>query len=179
MRKASRSLAAIIFASAAAICVAPRPAAAQEAKVQRNPIIIHAERQTVSRPLRDIIRNAPPAPMEFHQIMEPGKMRSPITSSVPDSVEQRAQLPALPGLFKLNFAGIGNGDYGYSDYFPVPDTNGAAGSTQYVQFINDDFAIFDKSTGALIAGPTPAMDLWAGLGGTCAQPYQGRHRRQV
>ena len=173
MRKPVGSLAAILLAGAATICLSPRPAAAQDVKIRRNPIILHAERQGVSPPLRDIIRNMPPLPMEFHQIMEPGRMRPPITSSIPDPAEQRAKLPALPSLFELNFAGIGQGDYGYNDYFPVPDTNGAAGSTQYVQFINDDFAIFDKSTGALISGPTPAMDLWAGLGGTCAQPYQG------
>ena len=42
----------------------------------------------------------------------------------------------------------------------VPDTNGAVGATQYFQWVNTDFQIFDKTTGASIYGPADASTLW-------------------
>jgi hypothetical protein len=48
----------------------------------------------------------------------------------------------------LNFNGVGNGTYAY------PDSNGAAGATQYVQWTNTRYAVYSKSTGKLISGPT-------------------------
>jgi len=45
----------------------------------------------------------------------------------------------------------------------VPDTNGAVGLTQYFQWVNVDFQIFDKNTGASIYGPADAATLWTGL----------------
>jgi hypothetical protein len=53
--------------------------------------------------------------------------------------------------------------------FAPPDTNGAVGTTQYVQWVNADFAIFDKATGLLVpgGGPFPGNAPWAGFGGGC------------
>ncbi len=45
----------------------------------------------------------------------------------------------------------------------VPDTNGAAGLTQYFQLVNVDFEIFDKSTGASIYGPADISTIWGGF----------------
>jgi len=45
----------------------------------------------------------------------------------------------------------------------VPDTNGAVGSTQYFQWVNTSFEIFNKSTGASIYGPFDASTLWTGF----------------
>ncbi|NQW04251.1 MAG: hypothetical protein HQ485_09500 [Acidobacteria bacterium] len=36
---------------------------------------------------------------------------------------------------------------------PPPDTTGEAGLTQYVQWVNSSFAIFDKATGTVEYGP--------------------------
>ena len=54
-----------------------------------------------------------------------------------------------------------------------PDTNGAVGATQYVQWVNAEFAVFDKVTGALVAGPTEGNTLWAGFGGGCETNNDG------
>jgi hypothetical protein len=54
-----------------------------------------------------------------------------------------------------------------------PDTEGTVGATQYVQWVNTSFAIFDKSTGALIAGPTAGNTLWSGFGGGCQTNNDG------
>ena len=67
----------------------------------------------------------------------------------------------------LNFAGVGQGDYGFSDSFAPPDTNGAVGATQYVQIVNSSFGVFDKTTGALLLPIANTNTIWAGFGGTC------------
>jgi len=45
----------------------------------------------------------------------------------------------------------------------VPDTNGAVGATQYFQWVNVDFEIFDKTTGASLYGPADASTIWSGF----------------
>ncbi len=45
----------------------------------------------------------------------------------------------------------------------VPDTNGAVGLTQYFQWVNVDYEIFDKTTGASIYGPVDASTIWTGI----------------
>ncbi len=67
----------------------------------------------------------------------------------------------------LSFEGIGDGQYGFTVEYIPPDTNGAVGATQYVQWVNTYFAVFDKNSGALLAGPTPGNTLWSGFGGGC------------
>ena len=68
----------------------------------------------------------------------------------------------------LNILGVGNGFSGYSEQAIVPDTNGAVGATQFVQFVNDSFAVFDKSTGNPIFGPASGNTLWQSLGAPCS-----------
>jgi hypothetical protein len=47
-----------------------------------------------------------------------------------------------------------------------PDTNGAPGETQYVQWVNNRLAVYRKSDGALLLGPVPGNVLFSGLSGT-------------
>ncbi len=51
--------------------------------------------------------------------------------------------------------------------FVPPDTNGAVGSTQFVQMVNVTIAVYDKSSGALQLGPAAIHTLWSGFGGLC------------
>src|SRR3954468_6605953 len=60
------------------------------------------------------------------------------------------QFPAVSPV--LNFAGVGNGDYGFAPDAAPPDTNGVVGATQYVQWVNESFAVFNKTTGAIAPG---------------------------
>lgn len=80
----------------------------------------------------------------------------------------RAQTP----IRGKNLEGIGRGFRGPQGEFAVqtapPDTSGAVGTTQYVQFVNGAFAVFNKSTGAVELGPVPGNLLWRSLGGNCA-----------
>src|SRR5260370_1125444 len=55
-----------------------------------------------------------------------------------------------------------------------PDTNGAVGATQYVQWVNESFEVFDKA-GNSVAGPTPGNQLFQSLGSShpCAVNNDG------
>lgn len=76
----------------------------------------------------------------------------------------------------LNFDGVG--DTSNTAANPCncapPDTNGAVGATQYVQWVNTAFAVYDKTTGALAAGfPKAGNTLWTGFGGVCETDNDG------
>ncbi len=42
-----------------------------------------------------------------------------------------------------------------------------------MQWVNESFAVFDKTTGALVAGPTAGNTLWSGFGGGCETNNDG------
>jgi hypothetical protein len=75
----------------------------------------------------------------------------------------------------LNFEGLGSGFPNFSVDSAPPDTNGAVGATQYVQWVNESFAVFDKTTGKTIEGPIPGNQLYQALGSThpCAVNNDG------
>jgi hypothetical protein len=77
----------------------------------------------------------------------------------------------------FNVDGVGNGFTGPQGTFHVqyapPDTNGAIGATQYVQWVNVSFAVFDKATGAPVYGPVAGNTLWSGFGGPCETSNDG------
>src|ERR1043165_3086358 len=81
--------------------------------------------------------------------------------------------PPVPSAL-LNSAGLANGG-GYTPNAAPPDTNGAVGATQYVQWVNEAFAVYNKSTGARVAGPTNGNQLFTALGSThpCAVNNDG------
>jgi hypothetical protein len=59
----------------------------------------------------------------------------------------------------MNFSGQ------ISPYYP-PDANGAAGPLYYMQTINCVYAIYDKATGSIEAGPTNMNQLFSGVTGS-------------
>lgn len=75
--------------------------------------------------------------------------------------------------FNLGFDGIGQGVFGFSVSVAPPDTNGAVGLTQYVQWVNLSFAVFDKATGNLISGPILGNSLWQNFPGPCSSTNDG------
>ncbi len=79
-------------------------------------------------------------------------------SRVIDAVKQsQASAPHMPTA-GLNFDGV-TAAAGRA----VPDTNGAVGATQYFQWVNVDFEIFDKTSGNSIYGPVDAATIWTGF----------------
>src|SRR5882672_2747069 len=88
----------------------------------------------ISGPLRDV-----PVDRTVRQRSEHGIGRFRISGpDMEDAVVQAAptaptrSAPTTPG---LNFAGVGNGDYGFAPDAAPPDTNGVVGTTQYVQWV--------------------------------------------
>ena len=129
----------------------------------------------VSAPLSEMIKHAPP-PSLARRPVEPMK-QIPLPPGMEqlqeDPVIQLSTVPPPTPPVGTSFEGLGNGQYGFSVTGAPPDTEGTVGATQYVQWVNTSFAIFNKSTGALIAGPTAGNTLWSGFGGGCQSNNDG------
>jgi Abnormal spindle-like microcephaly-assoc'd, ASPM-SPD-2-Hydin len=93
--------------------------------------------------------------------------------AAPDVALQQSSLPPVAANLGLHIDGLGQGQYGFLLDFSPPDTNGAVGATQYVQWVNAQFAVFDKVAGALVSGPTDGDALWTGFGGGCETNNDG------
>jgi hypothetical protein len=71
----------------------------------------------------------------------------------------------------LSFEGLGKANMSITG--TPPDTDGAVGATQYVQWVNTSFAVFNKKTGAKIGGPFAGNSLWRGFGTACERDNDG------
>jgi hypothetical protein len=97
--------------------------------------------------------------------------------SVQPRVSVQTSVPALlmPATAR-NFDGVGQGFVGPAGTFSVasapPDTNGDVGPNHYVQTVNTDIAMFNKS-GTAVFGPSPTNTLWSGFGGGCQTNNDG------
>jgi hypothetical protein len=137
----------------------------------------HQVARDVSPPLRDLAAAAGPIVADHeHKIdrvrpiprpqVTPGQER-------PDGALQSEQGPAAKIIAGVNFAGVGQGDYGFSPDAAPPDTNGVVGATQYVQYVNESVAVFDKISGAVQLGPVKGHTIWAGFKSDCAKHDDG------
>jgi Bacterial Ig domain/Abnormal spindle-like microcephaly-assoc'd, ASPM-SPD-2-Hydin len=153
-------------------------AATVSAQVMQGPTTIRQNvHHDVSLPLSEMIKNAPPVTDLAHHEVEPMK-RVPLppglSTLTEDPVLQSMDLITTPSpTVGLSFEGLGQGQYGFGVQYIPPDTNGTVGATQYIQWVNASFAIFNKTTGALIAGPTLGNTLWQGFGGGCQTNNNG------
>jgi len=91
-----------------------------------------------------------------------------------DPAQQTEILPNVGAGIGLNFLGVGVGFDGYSVPDAPPDTTLSVGDKQVVEWVNVSYAVFDKSSGAVIAGPIEGNTLWSGFKGTaCANNNDG------
>jgi hypothetical protein len=148
-----------------------RPQEPQNEEAQlRNPEVQEAIQHDVSPPLRDI----PSAPRSDVKHEKPLRLIPPAgAQNQEDPVVQISTGPLVATVAGVSFAGVGNGDYNFTPNAAPPDTNLSVGATQVVQWVNESFAVFDKFTGALVAGPTAGNTLWAGFGGGCQTNNDG------
>jgi hypothetical protein len=139
--------------------------------------IIREVKHDVSAPLTELDRMTPAPPHRFSprllKILPTGPAINEPEFPVPDMALQAKSLPPVAANLGLNMEGLGRGEYGFLLEYSPPDTNGAVGATQYVQWVNAEFAVFDKATGALVAGPTEGNALWHGFGGGCETNNDG------
>lgn len=76
----------------------------------------------------------------------------------------------------LNFDGVGRPNITVN--VAPPDTNGSVGRTiggvgHYIQWVNLQFAIYNKATGALVYGPANGNTIWSGFSGVCSSTNDG------
>jgi hypothetical protein len=148
------------------------------AQYETHAVEIKALKHVVAPPLNQLVPIPPHSTELLSREEEEDETRSvrPYPSSRPvhDTVLQPssdttslglAALAATPG---QNLLGLGTGFPGYSTQAIVPDTNGAVGPTQYVQYVNESFVVLNKSNGSVEYGPTDGNTLFQALGGQCA-----------
>jgi hypothetical protein len=151
------------------------PAGAQQApEVLRNAVANSPVAFDTSPPIRDLPVEAPaPGARRVIPVLPTKPLRPSVRSAVASNPG-----PLISAILGLNFDGVGqNATNNCPDVSGVtvapPDTNLAVGDTQVVQWVNLCYAVFDKSTGAVIAGPFPGNQFWAGFGGTCETSNSG------
>ena len=156
-------------------------AAAQQPKVISNAFSNTPTRFDVSPPLGSLVL-LPAAANSSHDPHTPKKPK--LRGSGQGSPSKSAAAPILIGAQVtatqgLGFAGVDQiGDAldcpTVTGHHPVPpDTNAAVGDSQVVQWVNICYAVFNKSTGVLIAGPFAGTNFWSGFGGPCEANNDG------
>jgi hypothetical protein len=95
----------------------------------------------------------PPVRYGLHLANPVHQIPKPTYAPVADRAQQDS--PPFSAEFNLNYhvLGVGNGFPGYSVPDAPPDPNLAVGDTEIVERVNVEWAIFNKSNGAIIQGP--------------------------
>jgi len=171
-RKFSQAYCAVLCVAAMLFIVLPTLSVAQSS------VRVYREvKHDTSLPLADLIRMTPDQPNPFSprvlDILPTGHDQPVHYTQAPDEALQEQSLPQVSATLGLNFDGLGLGFSGFGICCAPPDTEGVVGATQYVQWVNLSFAVFNKTTGALVAGPTFGNAMWAGFGGTCQTNNSG------
>ncbi len=138
------------------------------------PEVSYAVHHDTSPPLRDI-PSILPMFVAAHEKPRPIPipLGSGLAAEQSDPVAQTSANVLVPAIAGISFDGLGIGSPYTPDAAP-PDTNGAIGATQYVQWVNEAFAVYDKLTGAIATGfPKAGNTLWAGFGGGCQTNNDG------
>jgi hypothetical protein len=135
--------------------------------------VISANHQDVSLPLRDVVPFAPDTGTQREHPLHPIHPLKANATTPPDGAVQTNTSTALAATAGANFEGLGQNEYGFTPNSAPPDTNASVGSTQMVEWVNESFAIFNKSTGALVSGPITGNTLWSGFGGGCQTNNDG------
>jgi hypothetical protein len=131
-----------------------------------------ATRHDTSRPLREMTPRPAISTREDFEV----KQESPRAQvAQPDPAQQSVVVAPLAAVNGTSFDGVGQGNsqFPYTVRYAPPDTVGEAGLTQYVQWVNASFAVFDKATGAVLYGPAGGNTIWSGFGGDCETRNDG------
>src|SRR5271165_2021617 len=150
-----------------------------QAAVLTSPDVNYPLHFDVSRPLRDMATEvsspagahvAPPVRYPKLQLLKEAAQGG---QAMEDGAIQTSSGPLVSATVGLNLLGVGNGFPGYSVPDAPTDVNLAVGDTQVVQWVNTSYAVFNKTTGAVIAGPIEGNALWSGFGGPCQTNNDG------
>jgi hypothetical protein len=166
-----------IVALAISLSSLNNPAWASQPQTISNAVVNYPVAADVSAPLSSLPAIPYAAPSSQAAIaIRPTK--SPTGSIRGAAAPASVPNPAVNVTVGLNFEGVGNGaanncpNVSGATVAP-PDTNAAVGDTQVVQWVNLCYAVFDKTTGALLAGPFPGNRFWSGFKSVCASANNG------
>lgn len=148
-------------------------------QIQKGPIVIKEFMHVTGPPLREVAPLLPTFSMppqheienEIENNVNPNHnwsnqvQKDPVLQTKENS--PRLQTPT----FGLEFEGGGYGDSVFCNCMP-PDNDGAAGTTQYVQYVNTEYQVFDKR-GNTVLGPLPGNAFWSGLADECQTDDNG------
>ena len=182
MKKASNG---ILWFSAAVLSALAVPSGLRAApQVLSNAVANGPNQFDVSAPLGALVSNAPAqqGARLMHKPMQPKLQRFTSDEQALDATKGSALKslisPAVNAAIGLSFEGVGNTPFlncpgvAGQEVAP-PDTNAAVGDSQVVQWVNTCYAVFDKSTGSLIAGPFAGTNFWKGFGAPCETNNDG------
>ncbi len=132
-----------------------------------------AVKQDVSPPLSSVPAPLPKAQAAFKKIHRVKRIPTPpgMQAAAADTALQPTAAASLPIGPIDAIEGIGEGLMIDGQHYQVTsfpaDTTGAAGTTQYVQWVNTALIVVDKSTKKVVLGPVDGSTLWRGFGGNC------------
>src|ERR1035441_126652 len=149
--------------------------------VLTNPNVNTAIHSDTSQPLRDLalMQTVPLGEEVEHDVLLPKLAKQlaftdanvrPATMAGTIPLGPLAPTTATVGVDVL---GVGVGFLGYTVPDAPTDSNLSVGDTQVVQWNNVSYAVFDKTTGAVLAGPILGNALWTGFGGGCETHNSG------
>ncbi len=139
-----------------------------QAETLKNARVYKEIKHDVSLPLRDMAKQTPVFKGIPREVAEPIHFPKVKELGVTDeSIVDHMTLPAIGTTDFLNFDGQA------ADGVAPPDTNGAVGTTQYVQWVNLEYNVYDKTTGSKILGPVQGSSFWSGFGGDCQNNNSG------
>jgi hypothetical protein len=140
---------------------------------QPHAVVVPATKHVTSPPLSQIAPIPPSANMNRSPDADRVFVRNPpdarrLHDSGVQSSYGAAAATSLTTNSGLDILGIGNGFPDYTEQANIPVANGAAGGSQFVQFVNESFAVFNKSNGNVVYGPADGNTLWQALGAPCS-----------
>jgi hypothetical protein len=180
------SAAALFALSVIALCgLAAAQQAATQPRVLGNAVANAPSHFDVSAPLAELATTAS-VPRGARATHAPMKTKLPQLSSAQQiqaagvaGAVQSSFGPPMGATQRLGFEGVGQtGDaldcpsVSLQTLVP-PDTNAAVGDYEVVQWVNTCYAVFNKFTGALLAGPFAGTNFWKGFGAPCETNNDG------
>lgn len=154
--------------------------------VRPAPRVVRAIGHDTSKPVRDYAPAgiSSSAEGEVEDAVEPDRSEAEVKPETPRSARLASQPPqndpvlqngfshaaslsSLQPTLGLSFDGVA------SKGWAVSDTNVAVGATQVVQWVNTQYAVYNKTTGALQYGPVNGNTLWSNFGGSCQSTNNG------
>src|SRR6266700_2141010 len=129
--------------------------AAIPATSQSRPIVTKEVKLDVSPPVRNLSGPAGPIGYRFG-LPEVSRVVPGAAGNLQrDPVLQTVDLPEVSTTNLLNFDGLAH------DGVAPPDTNGSVGGTQFVETVNVQYAVYDKTTGTQTQAPKSLLSIFS------------------